>query len=91
MLEDRLNVISMAEAGFTDEIDENGETFEEKVNQIRIYSGKKYNAPESVTSGTVCAVTGLTEAYSGNITYTLYSLRYGEGEWTDVKVAIIER
>lgn len=29
MLEDRLNVISMAEAGFTDEIDENGETFEE--------------------------------------------------------------
>ena len=33
----------------------------------------------------------LTEAYSGNITYTLYSLRFGEGEWTDVKVAIIER
>ena len=29
MLEDRLNVISMAQAGFTDEIDENGETFEE--------------------------------------------------------------
>ncbi len=29
MLEDRLNVISMREAGFTDEIDENGQTFEE--------------------------------------------------------------
>ncbi|MBQ6257698.1 MAG: ribonuclease PH [Clostridia bacterium] len=29
MLEDRLNVISMAQAGFTEEIDENGETFEE--------------------------------------------------------------
>ena len=29
MVEDRMNVISMAEAGFTDEIDENGETFEE--------------------------------------------------------------
>ena len=29
MLEDRLNVISMAEAGFTEDIDENGETFEE--------------------------------------------------------------
>ncbi len=29
MLEDRLNVISMREAGFEDEIDENGETFEE--------------------------------------------------------------
>lgn len=33
----------------------------------------------------------LDEAYSGNITYELYSLRYGEGEWTNVKVAIIER
>lgn len=33
----------------------------------------------------------LTEAYSGNITYSLYSLRYGEGEWIDIKVAIIER
>ena len=29
MVEDRMRVISMAEAGFTDEIDENGETFEE--------------------------------------------------------------
>ena len=29
MLEDRLNVLSMAEAGFTGDIDENGETFEE--------------------------------------------------------------
>ena len=29
MLEDRLNVISMAEAGFSGDIDENGETFEE--------------------------------------------------------------
>ncbi len=29
MVEDRLHVISMAEAGFTDEIDENGETFED--------------------------------------------------------------
>ena len=29
MLEDRFRVISMADAGFTDEIDENGDTFEE--------------------------------------------------------------
>ena len=29
MVEDRLHVISMAQAGFTDEIDENGETFED--------------------------------------------------------------
>ena len=33
----------------------------------------------------------LNEAYSGNITYELYSLRHGEGEWVNVKVAIIER
>lgn len=33
----------------------------------------------------------LEEAYSGNLTYTLYSLRKGVGEWVDVKVAIIER
>lgn len=33
----------------------------------------------------------ITEAYSGTITYSLYSLREGEGEWIDVKVAIIER
>ena len=35
--------------------------------------------------------TTISEAYSGNITYTLYSLSKGEGEWIDVKVAIIER
>ena len=33
----------------------------------------------------------MAEAYSGDITYTLYSLRNGVGEWVDVKVAIIER
>lgn len=33
----------------------------------------------------------MSEAYSGNLTYTLYSLRYGEAEWINVKVAIIER
>ena len=35
--------------------------------------------------------TTISEAYSGNITYTLYSLSKGEGEWIDVKVPIIER
>ena len=33
----------------------------------------------------------INEAYSGTLTYTLYSLRKGEAEWVDVKVAIIER
>lgn len=40
---------------------------------------------EDGTSGVI------DEAYSGNFTYTLYSLRKGEAEWIDVKIAIIER
>lgn len=43
----------------------NGKIIEEKINQIRIYSGKKYQTVESVDSGTVCSVTGLTETYCG--------------------------
>ncbi|MBE0450851.1 MAG: TetM/TetW/TetO/TetS family tetracycline resistance ribosomal protection protein [Clostridia bacterium] len=31
---------------------------EEKINQIRVYSGQKYEAPSEVEAGTVCAVTG---------------------------------
>ena len=31
----------------------------EKVSQIRIYSGEKFSAPDEVESGTVCAVTGI--------------------------------
>ncbi len=38
---------------------------EEKVNQIRIYSGEKYNAVNEVDAGCICAVTGLTESYVG--------------------------
>ncbi len=41
------------------------DTWEEKVNQIRIYSGEKYEAADEVSAGTVCAVTGLTRTYAG--------------------------
>ena len=34
-------------------------TDNEKVSQIRIYSGEKFSAPDEVESGTVCAVTGI--------------------------------
>ncbi|KSV58480.1 translation factor GTPase family protein [Acetivibrio ethanolgignens] len=34
---------------------------EEKVNQIRLYSGEKYQTTEEVVAGEVCAVTGLTK------------------------------
>ena len=37
----------------------------EKVNQIRIYSGAKFQAVDEAFPGTVCAVTGLTQTYSG--------------------------
>lgn len=38
---------------------------EEKINQIRIYSGEKYEMEQSVLPGTVCAVTGLNNTYPG--------------------------
>ncbi len=43
----------------------NGNSHDEKINQIRIYSGKKYNAVESVEAGSICAVTGLSAAFVG--------------------------
>lgn len=42
-----------------------GRTYEEKANQLRIYSGAKYETAESVSAGTVCAVSGLAAVYAG--------------------------
>ena len=39
--------------------------WEEKVNQIRIYSGEKYETKDEVEAGTICAVTGLSYTYPG--------------------------
>ncbi|MFQ8759110.1 MAG: GTP-binding protein [Intestinimonas sp.] len=39
--------------------------WEEKADQIRIYSGERYRAVEEVPAGTVCAVTGLSRTYPG--------------------------
>ncbi len=48
---------------------------EEKINQIRIYNGAKYNVVNEVAAGAVCAVTGLSKSYVGQ----------AFGEWeTDV-------
>ena len=44
-----------------DVIGENGD----KVNQIRVYSGEKYELLSEVDAGKVCAVTGLAETYPG--------------------------
>lgn len=40
--------------------------WEEKVNQIRLYSGQKYQAVSEAEAGTVCAVTGLTQTRPGD-------------------------
>lgn len=41
------------------------EGWEEKVNQIRIYSGEKFETAGEVQAGSICAVTGLTKTYPG--------------------------
>lgn len=38
---------------------------QEKINQIRIYSGEKYTLVQEAKAGMVCAVTGLTATYPG--------------------------
>ncbi|MFV0503909.1 MAG: NYN domain-containing protein [Lachnospirales bacterium] len=40
---------------------------EEKINEIRIYSGDKYNVVQEAVGGDVCAVTGLTKAKAGMV------------------------
>lgn len=42
-----------------------GVEWEEKVNQIRIYSGEKFSAVEVAEAGSICAVMGLTKTYPG--------------------------
>ncbi len=42
------------------------EIWSEKINQIRIYSGLKYETLEEVYPGTICAVTGISRAVSGD-------------------------
>ena len=42
-----------------------GETREEKLVQLRLYSADKFTAPEEVFAGQLVAVTGLSETYAG--------------------------
>ena len=42
-----------------------GSALEEKVIQLRQYSGDKFDAPEQVEAGSLCAVTGLTATWAG--------------------------
>jgi len=40
-------------------------TWQEKINQIRIYSGLKFSAVDEISAGALCAVTGLTKTCAG--------------------------
>lgn len=46
-------------------IHQNTSIWEEKVDQIRIYSGTRYETMDEAVAGTVCAVTGLDRTYPG--------------------------
>ena len=41
-------------------------SLDEKVNQIRVYSGQKYEAVNEIEAGSVCAVTGLSQTKPGD-------------------------
>jgi small GTP-binding protein len=45
--------------------DESGQEHEEKISQIRLYSGVKYETAEAVETGEICAVLGLGESFPG--------------------------
>ena len=42
-----------------------GEPVQEKILQLRLYSGEKFTAPEEIPAGTLAAVTGLTQTWAG--------------------------
>ena len=42
-----------------------GQMLTEKIMQLRLYSGDKFTAPDTVSAGTLCAVTGLTATRIG--------------------------
>lgn len=42
-----------------------GKGWQEKVNQIRLYSGEKYESAAEAGPGIICAVTGLTQTFPG--------------------------
>lgn len=56
------------------------EIWEEKADQIRIYSGARYESVTEALAGTVCAVTGLGKTYAGQ----------GLGAETDSDVPVLE-
>lgn len=59
-------VVKQVLSGKKKSLSEEADTiWEEKVNQIRIYSGEKYETADELKAGCVCAVTGLNHTYPG--------------------------
>jgi len=46
-------------------LDAQGKPREEKVLQLRLYSGEKFTIPETVSAGQICAITGLSATFAG--------------------------
>ncbi len=46
-------------------VNQKGDTKEEKLVQLRLYSADKFTAPEEIFAGQLAAVTGLTETFAG--------------------------
>lgn len=42
-----------------------GQAFEEKIKELRLYSGSKYTQAEEASAGTLCALVGLSGTFSG--------------------------
>ncbi|MBE6658661.1 MAG: GTP-binding protein [Ruminococcaceae bacterium] len=59
-----LKVKTLLTAKQTD--DSGAPLWEEKIDQIRIYSGAKYKTADTVTAGDICCVTGLTHVFPGH-------------------------
>lgn len=57
-----------------------GSAWSEKVNQLRVYGGAKFQTVQQMTPGMICAVTGLTQTYAG----------MGLGEEPDASAPMLE-
>ena len=44
---------------------QDGKTYAEKISQIRLYSGEKFEQVDTVYAGDICAVVGLSSSYAG--------------------------
>ncbi len=63
-------------------IGEDGHSWQEKAEQIRLYSGSGFQQVQEACAGMVCAVTGLTKTFAGQ--------GLGEEEYVDSKTPVLQ-